>query len=276
MICLNTLKKEWFMKINLLTIILVFILIIFPNPILSNSSPELFVEEKILNFGRCIIGDLPSKSFTIRNSQTGNLEGKIEASDPWIILSQTKFNASQIEIKVTLDKTLLKPRHELYLSTISIQSNGGNYELPVRLDLVSQRTTIEMVLDSPTLFVDGKRVPQDGFPRYVPYVRQGKIRLPLRLICEIFGLQVSFQVTTEKEQRYYRTTIQYKDWTIQHTQQQLKGSTPVVLFNGDPITLDFHWEICDGRYYVTEDFFNKTFIPSIQYDAKERKISLQF
>jgi len=86
---------------------------------------------------------------------------------------------------VKLDLSKLNPGY--YQEYIEIFSNGGYYKLPVRVDLVENRTIIRITIDNPRVLVNENEFILAG----APFIRRGLVYLPLRVIFESLGAKVS-------------------------------------------------------------------------------------
>ena len=98
--------------------------------------PELSVtpDPPDLDFGTMDKGDTDSRTFSISNTGSGTLEGEISTHQDWININPTTWTNSK-EITVTVKTENLDAGS--YDGTITVESNGGNMDIPVSLVIKS-------------------------------------------------------------------------------------------------------------------------------------------
>jgi len=192
------------------------ILFVLPHnsPVKSNNNNlcSLDISHKLLDFDRWPVGSHPSMSFAISVLSDVGLKGEIYPSANWIKLSKSSFEGLQVLIDVSLDLSELPPK--LYKETIQIKTNIGDYSLPVRVDLVEKRSVVQIIIDNPYVFVNGK----DVLLPAASFIYHGYIYVPLRTICEAFGATVSYK--REESGKYRITTVTYQDRKVEFFSDQ--------------------------------------------------------
>lgn len=166
-----------------------------------DTKPILSVSQTILDFGRQIPGSQPVLSFKISNQNDGKLKGTLSSSVAWIKLSATSFNDQLKEINVILDIEKLK--FYLYKEFISIKSTGGDFTLPIRLDLVDKKIVIEMQLGNHSIRVDNKFY----HSRIAPFSENSTYYVPFFYILQVYG------ATKKYDSNAKIWTITYQDIT---------------------------------------------------------------
>ncbi|KAF5420355.1 MAG: hypothetical protein C5S41_13810 [Candidatus Methanomarinus sp.] len=98
--------------------------------------PELSVtpDPPDLDFGTMDKGDTDSRTFSISNTGSGTLEGEISTHQDWININPTTWTNSK-EITVTVKTEDLDAGS--HGGTITVESNGGNMNIPVSLVIKS-------------------------------------------------------------------------------------------------------------------------------------------
>ena len=95
--------------------------------------PKLEVECNHLDFENVKLGTSLSKSFTISNVGGGTLRGTISASQPWIkVTEHVDPSKHKQQVVATIDTNGLMPGF-MSSGVINVKSNGGNYQIPVKL-----------------------------------------------------------------------------------------------------------------------------------------------
>lgn len=246
-----------------MVLFLSFVVFLSVGSVKAEPNPKLLVSQEILNFDRCTKYDIPDIRFTVSNQNKGPINVKFKPSQDWIHIATMKFEENLQEYAVTLDATnLVKPF--LYLEKIEIESDGGNYTLPIRLDLVEKRVKIILVLNNPIVEVDGKNI-REGIGG-APFVSKGITRLPLRIICESFGAKVDYQ------QNIMLITITYKDISI-----LLTFGTTTIIVNGKEVEIQDRLLIMNDRTYIPMKMIKQVFIgANVSYDPPTRSVTIVY
>lgn len=260
------------MKINKLLAVLIVVFFVSMIPSYKQmvkseySCPTtLFVSCESLDFNRWSKNSNPSLSFIIFNGCNGILKGTLTPSVNWINLSETSFEGNLKEINVQLDVSNLSPG--LHKEKIDIKSNGGDFTLPIQLDLVEKKVVILIAYDNPMIVVDSKPVLLDA----ASFIKSGWSYLPLRVICESFGAKVSFEYVGIGLERKKVITILHKDQTV-----KLFFNENFIEVNGINRNMDGPMEIRGRTAFVPLNTIKTIFDPIIQYNSKFRTITLVY
>jgi hypothetical protein len=227
----------------------------------NNYPTTLFISCENLDFNRWSKDSTPTMNFVIYNYYDGTLKGELVPSVNWIKVSETSFEGNLKEIIVKLDVSNIPPG--LYKEKIEIKSNGGDYTLPIRLDLVEKKVIVFITYDNQIIVVDSKEILLNA----APFIMNGWSYIPLRIICESFGATVSFEYVGKERTKVI--TILYKD-------QQAK-----LYFNGNEMELNGIRQIIDGPIairkntaFIPLNAIKEIFKPDIQYNSNFRTITL--
>ena len=154
-------------------------LIILPQ---ITNIPKISVEPNILVFQTLD----QILEIRIKNIGKGALKGSIYTKDDWIAIDKSTFEGDTtiyVAIKKIVD----------YEGVISIESNGGNYEVKVRFE---KPTSIRIVLQI------GNQVSYVNNEPYLlpfpPFIKDGRTMVPLRFIAEQRGAQVLWYAQESK------------------------------------------------------------------------------
>ena len=95
----------------------------------------IVVDPKTLDFGEIAPKDIKTLSFNITtNTQDAKiLTGNIYSSQEWITVSPTSFSGKDIIVYVTVDGNILKQNEGEYTGEITINSDGGDETVNVRV-----------------------------------------------------------------------------------------------------------------------------------------------
>jgi hypothetical protein len=99
------------------------------NPRLSR--PKLEVSPATLNFGSMLVGDTRAQILRIENSGRGCLTGEIKLAEygAGLMLDTYMIEGNKVEVQVRVISLGLAPAR--YRNTLSVQTNGGEQEIPV-------------------------------------------------------------------------------------------------------------------------------------------------
>lgn len=225
--------------------------------------PVLTVSLSSLNFNRCTKNSSPSMKFIISNFSLGTLNGKIKCSSNWIKLSSTIIEDNLNEIVVYLDLSELTPN--LYIDEIEIESNGGNFILPVRVDLVEKKTINQFIWDNPRAIINSKPT----ILVYPSFVHYGIGFVPLRVICESFGATVTFD--RNEKNFVQKVNVEYKDLRIQFIIDQ-----KYMIVNNLKVPIDKEPEIRYYQTFIPFDAIKDAFGADVQTNSKHRMVTFVF
>jgi len=226
--------------------------------------PILAVSQTLLDFGRQIPGSQPILSFTVSNQNDGKLKGTLASSAGWIKLSNTSFNDQVKEINVILN--IDKLGINLYKEYIYIKSSGGNFTLPIRLDLVDKKIVIEMQLGQLKARIDSKDI---SLP-CAPFLEKSSIYVPLRLIAESFGSKIEWKANTGGKSGGALTII-YKDIVA-----VLETNKSTILLNGVLLTLKQPVIIKNSTLVCPIEAVIAIFHPLMDFDGEKQILRLTF
>lgn len=226
--------------------------------------PILSVSQTILDFSRQIPGSQPILSFKISNLNDGKLKGILASSASWIKLSKTTFNDQLKEINVILDISNLKTN--LYKEYIYIKSNGGDFTLPVRLDLVDKKTILEMQVSQLKARVDGKEV---TLP-VAPFIEKSSFFIPVRFTAETFGSKIEWKANPNGKPGGI-LTIKYKDITA-----ILETNKTNLVVNGSVKTIKQPVMLKNGFLICPIDAIVAIFNTLVEFDGEKQILRLTF
>jgi hypothetical protein len=257
------------MKKILITMVLA--LIFFPIFLLLNQTVksdyecpvQLYVSHSILDFNKRVNSSNPTMNFFISNLCNGTLKAELSPSSIWIKLSESSFEGNLKEIIVLLDVSNLPPG--LYKEKIEIQSNGGNYILPIRLDLVEKKVIIQFIPDNQKIVINSKPI----ISNWPPFVYHGIFWVPLRIICESFGTTLTFEPGGKKAVQ--RVDILYKDIHV-----QLMDGESYMLMNGIKCLIDEPFLIRGNSTFIPLNVIKTIFNPDIQYNSTQRLFTITY
>ena len=247
-----------------LAILVICFLLLPLYPTKAEPKPRLIVSLEILNFNRITKADIPTLKFTVRNNEKGPIQGTLKPSKKWIHLSQLTFNNDITEISVTIDPAWFSFQPGLYLEKIEIESDGGNFTLPVRLDLVEKRIKIEFSISNTIARIDGKKVEM----RWAPYVRKGKMFIPVDIVFESIGAMIFTKNDEEKQE--YGVNVEYKDIYL-----TLIFGKPTMILNRKEYKI-VEPEIWGGNIYAEWRIIYQIFGAKVSYEISERKITIEY
>ena len=249
------------------------IMILIGSTLFINTSQavakQLFVSTNYINFDRCLSNDIPTIFFSVYNQNDEPITVELSASEDWILLSPKRFEAKMKRVEVSINGSMLDTDNGPYIGSITINSDGGNRSISVRIDIVDVKTTITMNIDSTVMSIDGKKILTD----VQPFTLSGEIRIPLRIICESFHMKVDYAITLYQQQIVdYKIFLIYKDQKYEFCLDQ-----NYCLMNGIKKPLIHPLIIRSSRAYITLNDL-KTLFESIilDYTDSQRTVFLLY
>jgi thiol-disulfide isomerase/thioredoxin len=223
-------------------------------------TPEIMLNQTLINFGRCTKSSIPVQKLTLSNKFPGTIKGRIKSSVKWINLSSTLIDDHEKTIDITIDASKLTPA--LYKETIEVETTGGNATILVRLDLVEKKVKIDLTIDNTIPVIDGIAQEPMEFP---PFIGGGRTLVPIRFISEAMGAKVEYDAKERK------IKITYQD-----IQVDLQIGNSQAFINQKEVTIDAPPVIRSSRSFVPLRFISEAFGATITYEAETRTITIIF
>jgi len=112
--------------------------------------PKLAIGPETLNFGSLDAGDIRTQVLRIENTGRGHLAGEIKLAEygAGLMLDTYKIEDNEMEVQVRVVSLGLAPGR--YGNALSVQSNGGEREIPVSFTVrrpVDRRTRWQKLID---------------------------------------------------------------------------------------------------------------------------------
>lgn len=211
-----------------------------------------------LDFHRWIIGSEPMMSFFLFNHNGKLLSSMIPSAD-WIKIAEVSYENNLKEVIVKLDVSNLSPG--LYQERLEFVSDDCPFVLPIRLDLVKQKTIVQMGYDIPTVLVNGKPFEQPA----ATFVRNGLSFIPIRITCEAFGARVEYK----KEDDTRVILIKHQDQMV-----EIPFNNNNMMINGQKVYMGEEIQVRSGIAFLPILVLQKVFYFSTQYYDKCRFITI--
>jgi len=223
-------------------------------------APEAIIDPLSIDYGRCTKDTVPVLKIKISNKNQGSIKAKLKPSAKWIQLSSTYFYEHEQQIEIKIDASQLTPY--LYTERIEVVTTGGNFIIPIRLDLVTKKVKILLTIDNPVATIDG--VPQEPLER-PPFIMGGRTYVPIRFISEAMGAKVEYDAKDKK------IVITYQDISL-----LLQINNPIMHINEKEEKLDASPLIRMGRTFVPLRAIAQAFGATVNYISETRTIEIIF
>ena len=230
-----------------------------------DNSPYLSVEPSYLDFG--IIQSRESLKHNLRISNQGrqNLFGSLQSSQPWLNVSQDRFVANQIDLEIEINPSRL--RNGIQQAELTIQSNGGNKKIPIRVECQFPVLTLILTIGQNEALLNQEKLPIDSNnPQVVPLIRQGRTLVPLRFLAEVFGAQVAWNPDLK--------TIQLNN-DPKKISIWLQVNNTDAKINDKPISLDVPPMIIENRVFVPLRFLAESFDAEVSIDQSDSEQAMK-
>jgi hypothetical protein len=210
----------------------------------TTSQPFLCLSTTDVQLGKVPANQRRTSSLTVTNAGEGTLSWRIENLPGYLTAEPSAGNTtSRMVAGLSVGPTDMSAR--TYQNLVRVTSNGGELFVTVRFEITAPAPVrIELPVGSKTALVGGVKVALDA-PAFID-ATSGRTLVPIRMISEAFGAQVTWDQAQQK--------VWLKlDATTQHP------GVLVVLHIGDKTAL------VDGRKAVLEAAplikVSRTFVP---------------
>jgi hypothetical protein len=230
-----------------------------------DNSPYLSVEPSYLDFGTIQSRENLKQNLRISNQGRQNLFGSLQSSQPWLHVSQDRFVANQIDLEIEIDPARL--RNGIQQAELSIQSNGGNKKIPIRVECQFPIITLILTIGQNEALLNQEKLPIDpNNPHVVPLIRQGRTLVPLRFLAEVFGAQVAWNPDLK--------TIQLEN-APKKISIWLQVNNTEAKINTKPVLLDVPPMIIENRVFVPLRFLAESFDAEVSIDQSDSEQAMK-
>ncbi len=226
-------------------------------------SCSISIMPESLFFGMIHRGKEMTLPFVI-SSQSKNIKGSIEVSDPWITVTQTNFDLSDGEVEGSLSiKASALPAGESFEGKLLLIPDDSSCKsvsvsVAVRTD---KDIDLQLTIGQSDATLNELKIELDVPPQII----DGRTLVPVRFISESFGCSVGWEADTGK------ITITRGDFTI-----ILYKDQSIALINGKEYRLDVPATIVSGRTLVPVRFISEGFGASVNWIAETRTIEISW
>ncbi len=226
--------------------------------------PSLSIEPMKIDFGKLNKGTVIQNLIKIRNAKRGLLKGTITPKADWINVDPESWVGNEIDVKVTVDT------HDLdydrsYTSEIYINSNGGDFGIPVKVYInpIISSIVIKLKVGDENAYVNDVLHKLD----VPPFIDKptGRTMVPLRfigeaLLAEVLWDPIERKVTYKLEDRVIELWIDMKTARV----------------NGNPVEVDPPPRIVNGRTVVPLRFVSENLGAEVIWDGDNQTITITY
>ncbi|HOO96664.1 MAG TPA: stalk domain-containing protein [Caldisericia bacterium] len=203
---------------------------------------------------------------TRKTSDEENLSAKIGNASEWITIKKTTLDGGDILFAVTIKASEISPGVSVsdYL-IISDDGVDGEIEIPILMEK-NRYTDVTLKIGLSQAIVDDEEVLLDAPPRIV----DGRTLVPIRIIAESLGAQVSWNATEK------RIDIMQSNHAGKVTSISLWVGKSDATINGKKIQIDVAPMILDSRTYVPVRFISESFGAEVEWIQETKEIEITY
>ncbi len=226
--------------------------------------PSLSIDPMAFDLGKLNKGTIVEKIMKIRNAKRGLLKGVITPRADWITVDPSSWVGNSIDVKVTIDT------HDLdydrsYTSEIYINSNGGDFGVPVKVYINPIKSTIviKLRIGDENAYVNDVLHKLD----VPPFIDKstGRTMVPLRFIGEALLAEVKWDPAERK--------VTYK---LEGRVIELWIDMKMARVNGKPVEVDPPPRIVNGRTVVPLRFVSENLGAEVSWEPETQTITITY
>jgi len=226
--------------------------------------PSLAIEPMAFDFGKLNKGTIAEKMMKLRNAKRGLLKGTITPKADWINVEPESWVGNEIDVNVTVDTNDLDYDRS-YTSEIYINSNGGDFGIPVSVYInpIKSSIVIKLKIGDENAYVNDVLHKLD-VPPFIDKTT-GRTMVPLRFIGEALLAEVLWDPTERK--------VTYK---LEGRVIELWIDMKMARVNGNPVEVDPPPRIVNGRTVVPLRFVSENLGAEVAWDEKTQTITITY
>ncbi|MHB8107441.1 MAG: stalk domain-containing protein [Candidatus Cryosericum sp.] len=208
-------------------------------------------------------------SLTVTNAGEGTLSWRIENLPSYVTAEPAAGNTTaRSTASVSVGPTDMSTK--TYQNLVRVTSNGGELFVTIRFEITAPAALqISLTVGSKTALVGGVKMALDA-PAFID-AKTGRTFVPIRMISEAFGAQVTWNEAQQKVWLKLDATAQHPSALV-----VLHIGDRTAQVNGKATTLEAAPRIISGRTFVPLRFVAEAFGATVTWNASARTATIQF
>jgi hypothetical protein len=220
------------------------------------------------------LGNVPgnqhrTSSLTVTNAGEGTLSWRLENLPAYLTVEPAAGSTvTRSVVSISVGPTDMSPK--TYQNLVRVTSDGGEQFVTIHFAITEAASVrIELAIGSKTVLVGGVKVALDA-PAFID-AKSGRTFVPIRMISEAFGAQVTWNAALQKVWLQLEATAQHPAVLV-----VLHIGDRTAQVNGKAVTLEATPRIIGGRTFVPVRFVAEAFGADVAWNATTRTATIQF
>lgn len=220
------------------------------------------------------LGNVPgnqhrTSSLTVTNAGEGTLSWRLENLPAYLTVEPAAGSTvTRSVVSISVGPTDMSPK--TYQNLVRVTSDGGEQFVTIHFAITEAASVrIELAIGSKTVLVGGVKVALDA-PAFID-AKSGRTFVPIRMISEAFGAQVTWNEAQQKVWLKLDATAQHPAVLV-----VLHIGDRTAQVNGKAVTLEATPRIIGGRTFVPVRFVAEAFGADVAWNATTRTATIQF
>ncbi len=235
----------------------------------TTSQPFLCLSTTDVQLGTVPGNQHRAAGLTVTNAGEGTLSWRLENLPGYITAEPAAGStASRSVVSISAGPTDMSPK--TYQNLVRVTSDGGEQFITIRFTITEAAPVrIDLTVGSKTVLVGGVKVALDA-PSFID-AKSGRTFVPIRMISEAFGAQVTWNEVQQKVWLNLDATTQHPAVLV-----VLHIGDRTAQVNGKAVTLEAAPRITSSRTFVPLRFVAEAFGADVTWNAGTRTATIQF
>jgi hypothetical protein len=235
----------------------------------TTSEPFLCLSTTDVQLGTVPGNQRRTSSLTVTNAGEGTLSWRLENLPSYLTATPAAGSTvARSVVSLSVGPTDMSPK--TYQNLVRVTSDGGEQFVTIRFEITEAAPVrIELPVGSKTVLVGGVKVALDA-PAFID-AKIGRMFVPVRMISEAFGAQVTWNEAQQKVWLKLEATPQHPAALI-----VLHIGDRTAQVNGKAVLLEAAPRITGSRTFVPLRFVAEAFGADVSWNATTRTATIQF
>ncbi|MBA4365968.1 MAG: hypothetical protein C0398_08245 [Coprothermobacter sp.] len=235
----------------------------------TTSEPFLCLSAAEVQLGTVPGNQRRTSSLTVTNAGEGTLSWRLENLPSYLTATPAAGSTSvRSVVAISVGPTDMSPK--TYQNLVRVTSDGGEQFVTIRFEITEAAPVrIDLTVGSKTVLVGGVKVALDA-PAFID-AKIGRMFVPVRMISEAFGAQVTWNEAQQKVWLKLEATTQHPAALI-----VLHIGDRTAQVNGRAVLLEAAPRITGSRTFVPLRFVAEAFGADVSWNATTRTATIQF
>lgn len=235
----------------------------------TTSEPFLCLSTTDVQLGKVPGNQRRAAGLTVTNAGEGTLSWRLENLPGYVAAEPAAGNTTtRSVVSIAVGPTDMSPK--TYQNLVRVTSNGGEQFMTIRFEITAPAPVrIELPIGSKTVLIGGVTVALDA-PAFID-AKSGRTFVPIRMISEAFGAEVTWNEAQQKVWLNLDATVQHPAVLV-----VLHIGDRTAQVNGKAVVLEAAPRITSSRTFVPLRFVAEAFGADVTWNAAARTAIIEF